>query len=69
MKSHCQCGGSLTGPRHEPAVPVASGRNYLYAIVAGGEPRSYPSLGIEGKRRVHHYRGSRGRGGQRSGRF
>jgi hypothetical protein len=32
----------------EPAVPVARGRNYLYAIVAGGEPWSYQSLGIEG---------------------
>ena len=35
-------------PAKEPAVPVARGRNYLYAIVAGGEPRSYPSLGIDG---------------------
>jgi hypothetical protein len=35
-------------PAQEPAVPVACGRNYLYAIVAGGEPRSYPSLGIDG---------------------
>ena len=31
------------------AVPVAAGRNYLYAIVAGGEPRSYKSLGLDGK--------------------
>ena len=38
-----------TGPGQEPAVPVASGRNYIYAIVAGGEPRTYGSLGIEGK--------------------
>jgi len=38
-----------TGPGEEPAVPVASGRNYIYAIVAGDEPRSYRSLGIEGK--------------------
>jgi hypothetical protein len=30
------------------AVPVAAGRNYLYAIVGGGEPRSYGSLGIDG---------------------
>ena len=37
------------GPVQESAVPVASGRNYIYAIVAGGEPRAYPSLGIEGK--------------------
>lgn len=35
-------------PAKESAVPVARGRNYLYAIVAGGEPRSYPSLGIDG---------------------
>ena len=38
----------LNGPALEPAAPVARGRNYLYAIVAGGEPRSYPSLGIDG---------------------
>ncbi|HUY13904.1 MAG TPA: GvpL/GvpF family gas vesicle protein [Terriglobia bacterium] len=37
------------GPDQEPAVPVASGRNYIYAIVTGDEPRSYRSLGIEGK--------------------
>jgi hypothetical protein len=35
-------------PAQEPAVPVARGRNYLYAIVAGGEPRSYASPGIDG---------------------
>jgi Gas vesicle synthesis protein GvpL/GvpF len=35
-------------PAREAAVPVASGRKYLYAIVAGGEARSYASLGIEG---------------------
>ena len=39
----------VTGPGQESAVPVASGRNYIYAIVADGEPRVYPSLGIEGK--------------------
>jgi len=33
-------------PAKEPAV--AAGRSYLYAIVAAGEPRSYPSLGIDG---------------------
>jgi hypothetical protein len=32
----------------EPAAPVAGGRNYLYAIVAGSGPRFYPSLGIDG---------------------
>jgi hypothetical protein len=35
-------------PAKGPEVPVAHGRNYLYAVVAGGEPRSYRSLGIEG---------------------
>ncbi len=35
-------------PTQEAAVPVASGRKYLYAVVAGGEARSYASLGIEG---------------------
>ncbi len=39
----------VTGLGQEPAVPVAGGRNYIYAIVAGGEPRSYGSLGIEGQ--------------------
>ena len=36
-------------PTKEPAVPVACGRNYLYAIVASGEPWSYESLGIDGQ--------------------
>ena len=36
-------------PTKEPAVPVACGRNYLYAIVASGEPWSYESLGIGGQ--------------------
>lgn len=35
-------------PAQEAAVPVGSGRKYLYAIVSGGEARSYASLGIEG---------------------
>src|ERR1019366_3330455 len=42
------CAVVLDRPDTAPAVPVASGRNYLYAIVEGGGPRSYPSLGIEG---------------------
>jgi hypothetical protein len=42
------CAVAAGSPATEQAVPVAQGRNYLYAIVAGGEPRSYPSLGIEG---------------------
>ena len=32
----------------EPDVPVARGRNYLYAVVEAGAPRSYPSIGIDG---------------------
>jgi len=44
----CDRAAAANGPGPEPAVPVARGRNYLYAIVAGGEPRSYRSLGIEG---------------------
>ena len=36
-------------PAQQPAVPVACGRNYLYAIVAAGEPWSPGSLGIEGQ--------------------
>ena len=42
------CAVVAGNPATEQAVPAARGRNYLYAIVAGGEPRSYPSLGIEG---------------------
>src|ERR1035437_4110900 len=42
------CAAVSNSPVQEPAAPVACGRNYLYAIVAGGGPRSYPSLGIEG---------------------
>jgi hypothetical protein len=42
------CAVAAGSPATEQAVPVAQGRNYLYAIVASGEPRSYPSLGIEG---------------------
>src|SRR5664280_534875 len=36
-------------PAQEPAAPVACGRNYLYAIVAAGEPWPHGSLGIEGQ--------------------
>ena len=36
-------------PAQEPAVPVACGRSYLYAIVAAGEPWSHGSPGIEGQ--------------------
>ena len=43
------CAVVLDRPATEPAVPVASGRNYLYAIVAAGEPCSSGSLGIEGQ--------------------
>src|SRR5664279_377940 len=32
----------------EPDVPVARGRNYLYAVVEASEPRSYTSIGIDG---------------------
>ena len=42
------CAVVLDRPDTAPAVPVSHGRNYLYAIVEGGDPRSYPSLGIEG---------------------
>ena len=36
-------------PAQEPAAPAACGRNYLYAIVAAGEPWPHGSLGIEGQ--------------------
>jgi len=35
-------------PATEPAAPGARGRNYLYAVVEASEPRSYPSIGIDG---------------------
>jgi hypothetical protein len=37
------------GPDQKPGVSAAGGRTYLYAVVAIGEPRTYSSLGIEGK--------------------
>jgi hypothetical protein len=37
------------GRDEKSKVHVAEGRNYIYAVVAGGEPRVYPSLGIEGR--------------------
>jgi hypothetical protein len=42
------CVAVLNSPAQESAVPVALGRNYLYAIVAGGGPRCYASPGIDG---------------------
>jgi len=36
-------------PERETEAPVASGRNYIYAIVEGGEPWIYEALGLEGK--------------------
>jgi hypothetical protein len=43
------CAAVATGPDQKAEVPAASGRNYIYAIVAGEEPRAYPALGIEGR--------------------
>jgi hypothetical protein len=48
MKS-LDCAAVSDSPVTEPAAPVAIGSNYLYAIVAAGEPWSYPSLGIGGQ--------------------
>src|ERR1039458_10610424 len=42
------CAVVLDRPATGPAVPVASGKKYLYAVVAAGGQQSYPSLGIEG---------------------
>jgi hypothetical protein len=45
-------GGSAAvaiGPERETEAPVVSGKNYIYAIVEGGEPRIYEALGLEGK--------------------
>ncbi len=38
----------INGPDQEQVTHVASGRRYLYAIVTGGQQRSYPSAGIGG---------------------
>jgi hypothetical protein len=43
------CAAVATGPEQKSGVPAASGRNYIYAIVASDEPRTYPALGIEGR--------------------
>jgi hypothetical protein len=37
------------GPERETEMSVASGRNYIYAIVEDGKPRIYEALGLEGK--------------------
>ena len=50
-------------PAQEPPVLVASGRKYLYAIVAGGEATVLCLSRHRRERRVHHYRGARGRRG------
>jgi hypothetical protein len=47
--NHGVCAAIAAGPVRNPGVAAASGRNYLYAIVAGDEARSYPSLGLDGK--------------------
>ncbi len=39
----------VIGTDLKSGVPAATGRHYLYAIVASGEPRLYPSLGVEGQ--------------------
>jgi hypothetical protein len=43
------CAALATGPEQKSGVLTASGRNYIYAIVASDEPRVYPLLGIEGR--------------------
>src|ERR1035441_1378733 len=45
-------GGSAAvaiGTERETEAPVVSGKNYIYAIVEGGEPLIYEALGLEGK--------------------
>ena len=44
-----ECTAITDGPGEDPGVPAASGRHYLYAIVADDEARAYPSLGLYGK--------------------
>lgn len=39
---------AANSPGPELSMPVARGKNYLYAIVASGAPHSYPAIGIEG---------------------
>jgi hypothetical protein len=45
----CDTAAAENGPDLKPVVAADNGRTYIYAIVAGGEPRAYPSAGIEGK--------------------
>jgi hypothetical protein len=42
-------GSVAVGPDQKQGNLATTGKKYLYAIVAGGEPRAYPSLGIDGK--------------------
>ena len=44
-----ECAVASKAPEQQAATPVACGKSYLYAIVASGEPLSYPSIGIDGK--------------------
>src|ERR1035441_5803502 len=44
-----ECAAVSNRPPEETETAPAGGRNYLYAIVAGGESRLYPSLGIDGR--------------------
>ena len=44
-----ECASIATGPSHGPVAPATTGRHYLYAVVAGDEPRAYASLGLDGK--------------------
>src|SRR6266496_3564887 len=39
----------MNGSGQEPEASVERGKNYLYAIVAAGEGRSYTSIGVGGK--------------------
>jgi hypothetical protein len=44
-----ECTAITDGPGEDLGVPAATGRHYLYAIVAGDEAHTYPSLGLDGK--------------------
>jgi len=46
VTNNSNCAAAPNGLANGPAAPCA--RSYLYAIVVAGEPRSYPSLGIDG---------------------
>jgi len=48
MKTELSRGAVIDTPVGNPETPTGTGKKYLYAIVASGESRIYPALGIDG---------------------